>query len=129
MTTALRNLDLIILAIALPVFLVAGLPLGGWLTAAGIWAMWRVIGHYAERKAAASTDPKQIVGITTGAMIGRGWLMALILVSVGLLTDDEVGLTAAVLSVVLFTAYFTTKMILRPFEPDSNGPRKVTTPS
>ena len=125
---ALRNLDLIILAVALVVFGVAGLPIGGWLTAAGIWAMWRGIGWFSDRKAAAATDPKQVVGIATGSMIGRGWLMALILVSVGLLTEDEVGLTAAVLTVVLFTAWFTTRMILRPFEPGSRGPGEVTTP-
>ena len=124
----LRYLDLLILAIALPVFIVAGLPLGGWLTAAGVWAMWRGIGWYSDRKAAEATDPKQVVGIATGSMIGRGWLMALILVSVGVLTDDEVGLSAAVLTVVLFTAWFTTKMILRPFEPGSRGPGGVTTP-
>jgi hypothetical protein len=125
---ALRNLDLVLLAIALPVFLVAGWPIGGWITAAGIWAMWRGIGWYSDRKAAEAADPKRVVGIATGSMIGRGWLMALILVSVGLLTEDEVGLSAAVLSVVLFTAWFTTKMILRPFEPGSRGPGGVTTP-
>jgi len=42
------------------------------------------------------------------------------------LTEDEVGLSAAVLTVVLFTAWFTTKMILRPFEPGSRGPGGVT---
>jgi hypothetical protein len=125
---ALRNLDLVVLAVALVVFLAAGLPFGGWLTAAGIWAMWRGIGWYSDRKAAAATDPKQVVGIATGSMIGRGWLMAIILVSVGLLTEDEVGLSAAVLSVVLFTAWFTTKMILRPFEHGSRGGGEVTTP-
>ena len=35
---ALRNLDLVLLALALPVFLVAGCPIGGWVTAAVIWA-------------------------------------------------------------------------------------------
>jgi len=125
---ALRNLDLVLLTIALPVFLVADWPIGGWITAAGIWAMWRGIGWYSDKKAAEATDPKRVVGIATGSMIGRGWLMALILVSVGLLTEDEVGLSAAVLSVVLFTAWFTTKMILRPFEPGSSGPGEVQTP-
>jgi hypothetical protein len=125
---ALRNLDLVLLTIALPVFLVAGWPIGGWITAAGIWAMWRGIGWYSDKKAAEAADPRRVVGIATGSMIGRGWLMALILVSVGLLTEEEVGLSAAVLSVVLFTAWFTTKMILRPFEPGSSGPGEVQTP-
>ena len=125
---ALRNIDLVLLAIALVVFLVADLPMGGWITGAAVWAMWRGIGWFSDRKAAQATDPKQVAGIAAGSMIGRGWLMAAILVSVGLLTDDEVGLSAAVLSVVLFTAWFTTKMILRPFEPGSNGPGEVTTP-
>ena len=31
-------------------------------------------------------------------------------------SDDDVGLAAAVLVVVLFTAYFTVSLILRPFE-------------
>jgi len=125
---ALRNIDLVLLAIALVVFLVADLPMGGWITGAAVWAMWRGIGWFSDRKAAQATDPKQVAGIAAGSMIGRGWLMAAILVSVGLLTDDEVGLSAAVLSVVLFTAWFTTKMILRPFEPGSSGPGEVQTP-
>ena len=125
---ALRYLDLVLLAVALVVFLVAGLPIGGWLTAAAVWAMWRGIGWWSERKAAVATDPKRVAGIAAGSMIARGWLMAAILLSVGLLTEDEVGLSAAVLSVVLFTAWFTTKMILRPFEPGSSGPGEVQTP-
>jgi len=123
----LRYLDLLLLAAGLVVFLAAGLPIGGWLTAAGIWAMWRGIGWWTDRKAAEESDPKRVVGIATGSMIGRGWLMAVILVSVGLLTEDDVGLTAAVMSVVLFTAWFTTKMILRPFEAGSSGAGEVTT--
>ena len=124
----LRNVDLALLALALPVFVVAGLPLLGYATALAIWLMWRGIGAYAERKARATTDLGRMAAIATGSMIGRGWLMALILVSVGVLTEDEVGLSAAVLTVVLFTAWFTTKMILRPFEPSSRGPGEVTTP-
>ena len=121
---ALRNLDLLVLAVALVVFLAAGLPFGGWLTAAGIWAMWRGIGWYSDRRAAAATDPKQVVGIATGSMIGRGWLMGLTLLGVGLATEREVGLSAAVLDVILFTAFFSTKLITRPF--DAPGGKEPT---
>lgn len=117
----LRNLDLVVLAIALPVFVVAGWPLGGYATALVIWAMWRGIGAITDRKAAEADDPKHVVGIATGSMIGRGWLMGLTLLGVGLATSDDVGLSAAVLCVVLFTVSFTTRMLLRPFEAAGAG--------
>lgn len=123
-----RNLDLAVLALALPVFVVADLPLGGYVTAAVIWAMWRGIGAYTDRKAAEAEDPRKVVGIATGSMIGRGWLMGLTLLGVGLLTNDDVGLSAAVLCVVLFTVSFTARMFLRPFEA-AHGPTGSPTPS
>ena len=114
----LRNLDLVLLAIALPVFAVAGLPLLGWLTAAVVWALWRGIGEWSDRRSAAETDPKRMAGIAAGSMVGRGWLLGLILLGAGLATgDDAVGLSAAVLALALFTVHFTFKLILRPDEP------------
>jgi hypothetical protein len=117
----LRNLDLALLALALPVFVVAGLPLLGYATALVIWLMWRTIGAYAERKARATTDLGRMAAITTGSMIGRGWLMGLTLIAVGLTAGDDVGLSAAVLSFVLFTVSFTTRLVVRPFEGTSPG--------
>lgn len=118
-----RNFDLVLLAIALPVFVLADIPVGGWLAAAGIWAMWRGVGLWAERKALAATKPRDIVGITTGSMIGRGWVMGLALLGVGLAGGDDVGLSAAVLCVVLFTVSFTARLIFRPLD----GPGAPTT--
>jgi hypothetical protein len=112
----LRNLDLALLALALPVFLVAGLPLLGYATALVIWLMWRTIGAYAERKARATTDLGRMAAITTGSMIGRGWLMGLTLLAVGLSAGDDVGLSAVVLCLLLFTVSFTTRLVLRPIE-------------
>jgi hypothetical protein len=112
----LRNLDLALLALALPVFLVAGLPLLGYATGLVIWLMWRTIGAYAERKAQDTDDLGRMAAITTGSMIGRGWLMGLTLIAVGISAGDDVGLSAAVLCVVLFTVSFTTRLVLRPFQ-------------
>lgn len=119
-----RNPDLLLLALALPVFLAAGFPILGWVTAAVVWLTWRGIGEFSDRKAAAASDPRQVAGIAAGSMIGRGWLMGLTIIAMGLLAGDDVGLSAAVLAVALFTLYFTTRMILRPFE--RTGP--TTTP-
>ena len=76
--TFVRNLDLVLLALALPVFLIAGLPFLGWATAAAVWAVWRGIGEWGDRRAnaaGAAGDPRKMAGIAAGSMIGRGWLM------------------------------------------------------
>lgn len=113
----LKNLDLVLLALALPLFVAAELPLLGWLTAAVVWLLWRGIGEWSDRRAASSTSPKQMAGIAAGSMIGRGWLLGLILFGAGLAAGDDVGLSAAVLALALFTVHFTLKMILRSAEP------------
>ena len=115
--TVLKNLDLVLLALALPLFAVAGLPVLGWVTAAVIWALWRGIGEWSDRRVAASTSPKQTAGIAAGSMVGRGWLLGLILLGSGLAFDDETGLSAAVLVLALFTIHFTFKLAFRGADP------------
>jgi hypothetical protein len=114
---ALRYLDLVLLAIALPVFLAAGLPMLGYVAGAVAWLLQRALQLWLNRRAAASDDPRTVVGIAAGSMIGRGWLVALTIFAAGL-SDEDAGLAAAVLVIVLFTAYFTVSMIMRPFDTD-----------
>ena len=111
----LRHLDLVVLALALPVFIAADFPLLGYVVGGGIWLVQRGISHVLTRRAAASDDPRTTVGLMAGSMIGRGWLVALTIFGVGLV-DNDAGLAAAVLVIALFTVYFTMQMILRPFE-------------
>jgi hypothetical protein len=113
----LRNLDVVLLALALVLFLVVGIPILGWVTATVIWALWRGIGEWAERRAATATHPKQTAGIAAGSMVGRGWLLGLILLGSGLSAGKDVGLSAAVLVFVVFTVHFTLKIILRSADP------------
>jgi hypothetical protein len=112
---AVRYLDLVLLAVALPVFVVAGLPMLGYAAGAGAWLVQRAVQVSLHRRAVASDDPRTVVGIAAGSMIGRGWLVALTIFAAGL-ADEDAGLSAAVLVIVLFTAYFTVSMIMRPFE-------------
>jgi hypothetical protein len=118
----LRNLDLVILVIALPVFIAASLPMAGYAAGAGAWIVQRVIKTYTERRAVASDDPRTIVGLTAGGMIGRGWLVALAIFGVGIGVGDDAGLAAAVLFLAVFTVQFTLSMILRPFEKHGSRP-------
>ncbi|MEA2482805.1 MAG: hypothetical protein QOC55_752 [Thermoleophilaceae bacterium] len=112
----LRNADVLVLALALPLFLVAGWPILGWVTGAGVWALQRVISGLAVRKAESSDDPRTKVGLLAGSMIGRGWLVAGIIFAVGLGNNDA-GLSAAVLFLAVFTLQFTMTLAMRPFEP------------
>lgn len=127
MLTSIRYLDLLLVALALPIFLAAGIPLAGWGVGAGAWVAQRGLQAYLDRRAGASADPRTVVGLLAGSMIARGWLVAIAVFLVGL-SDNEAGLAAAVLVVVLFTVYFTLRMILRPFEAPT-ARREVPTPS
>jgi hypothetical protein len=105
----MRYLDLALLALALPVFLAADLPLLGWVGAA-VGVQMAI-----ESRARASDDPRTVAGLLTGSMIARGWIVAGSIFVVGL-SEREAGLSAAILSITLFTFYFTGQLIGRPFE-------------
>jgi hypothetical protein len=115
--TLLRYLDLVVLALALPIFLFAGLPMLGYAAAAGAWLAQRGIRELLNRRARASDDPRTVAGLLAGSMMARGWLAALAIFGAGLI-EREAGLSAAVLFIALFTIFLTGEMIARPFEPD-----------
>ena len=104
---ALRNLDLAVLAIALPVFVAAGIPILGWVTGAGLYVAQRLLRTLAERKAEQADDPRTTVGLLAGSMIARGWIVAGAILVVGLTTDSETGLSSAVLFLATFTVALT----------------------
>jgi hypothetical protein len=114
---ALRYLDIVLLIVALPIFVLGGLPMLGYVAGAGAWLVQRAVQIVLNRKAAEADDPRTTVGIAAGSMIGRAWLVALTIFAAGL-KDEDAGLAAAVLVIVLFTAYFTVSMIMRPFQQD-----------
>ena len=114
--TVLRYLDLVVLALALPLFVFAGLPMLGYAVAAAAWLVQRGIDAFASHKARNSEDPRTVVGVLAGSMIGRGWLVAGSIFAVGLAGSREDGLAAALLCISLLTIYFAAQMVVRPFD-------------
>jgi hypothetical protein len=110
---ALRYLDLGVLAVALPVFLVAGLPIAGWLLGAAVWLAQRALQLLFASRLRRTDDPRAIVGYEAGGAIARGWLAALAILVVGILAGEEVGLSAVVLVLVLFSIYFAGRVVER----------------
>jgi hypothetical protein len=119
---AIKQLDLVLLAVALPVFLAGDLPMLGWAAGAAAWLVQKGLQLLLARKAAASDDPATVVGLTAGGTIARGWLVAGIIFTAGL-SDNSAGLAAALLVVILFTAYFTVGMFMRGFQQPNGAHR------
>jgi hypothetical protein len=111
-----RFLDLFVLLAALPLFLLADLPIAAYLVGGGVWILQRAVQIVLQRRAEASDDPRIVAGYTAGSMIARGWLCALAIFGVGLAAGDDAGLSAALLVIGLFTVYFTVRMITRPID-------------
>jgi hypothetical protein len=120
---ALRYLDLGALVVALPVFLLADLPMLGYAVAAAAWILQRGARELIERRAMAANDVRTAAGLTAASMIVRGWLVALALFAVGL-SNAEAGLAAAVLFLFLFTLAFSMQAILRPIGASSASPKR-----
>ena len=114
--TVLRYLDLVVLALALPLFIAADLPLLGYAVAAAAWLLQRRhAGAAPTARARASDDPRTMVGVL-GRLDDRAQLAAsrARIFAVGMLGAREDGLAAGLLSIALFTIFFVTQMVVQP---------------
>ena len=99
--TAIANLDLIVLAIALPVFIFAGLPIMGYVVATALWLASRFAHSFATRKAKENLlagKRNTAMGAIAATSLGSAWIMALGVLVAGVISRD-VGLSCAVLLV------------------------------
>lgn len=114
--------DLLVLAAALAVFLLGGLPMLGYAVGAVAWLAQRGIQIIATRRAnaeLAAGNRQKAMGIVAATTLGRVWLMATVVLLVGL-SDREAGLASAVLVLVLFTVSFAAQGIAHLFsEPEA----------
>ncbi|MGD9736939.1 MAG: hypothetical protein AB7V58_15250 [Solirubrobacterales bacterium] len=101
-----KYVDLIALALALPIFLLGDFPLLGYAVGAAVWLVQRGVQTLAARRAKqelAHGQRQRAMGIVAGSGLGRVWLMAAVVLVVGAAVERQAGLAAAVLVVVLFT--------------------------
>jgi hypothetical protein len=107
-----RYVDLVVLALALPVFLAAGFPLLGWAAVTAAWLLQRAVHAHFIGRAESSGNPRSAVGLMSVSLIGRVWFLALVVLGVGLI-DREAGLPAAILTAIVFQVWFTAFIIGR----------------
>ncbi|MGC1164598.1 MAG: hypothetical protein WA862_00675 [Solirubrobacterales bacterium] len=119
-----KYVDLLLLAVALAVFLLGGLPLLGYAVGAVAWLAQRGIQMVAVKRSQAELkagNRQKAMGIVAATTLGRVWLMATAVLLVGL-AEREAGLSAAVLVLVLFTVSFAAQGFSHLFgQPEGQG--------
>ena len=104
----LRRADLVLLAVALPVFVVADWPLLGYAAAAAAWLAQHAVWVAAERSATHAVhrgERNRAMGLIGFSTLGRLWIVTIAILLVGVLGEREAGLAAGVLSAALVTAH------------------------
>jgi uncharacterized protein YqgC (DUF456 family) len=102
-----HNLDAILAAVSLPLFLLTGLPIDGWFWATALWAVNRYAQAAIERRA-VRMGALRGVGTMGASMLLRPWIGMLVLF---LITRNDK--TLAVSSVLLFLLLFTVDLVTR----------------
>jgi hypothetical protein len=100
-----KHVDLLVLAAAAVVFVLADFPLLGYAAAAAAWLAQRGIQWLAQRRsgeALKAGNRQRAMGIIAATTLGRVWLMATVILLVGI-AQRTAGLSSAVLLAVLFT--------------------------
>jgi hypothetical protein len=116
--------DLALLALALPVFVLADWPLTGYAVAAAAWLAQHAILAFAGHAGAAALargERNRALGIVGVSTLGRVWLVTLAILLVGLLGEREDGLAAAVLTLILVTVHLACMGLAKLFEPEDAG--------
>jgi hypothetical protein len=115
-----KHVDLVVLAAALAVFAIGGLPLAGYAVAAAVWLAQRGVQVLAGRRAAselAAGNRQKAMGVIAATTLGRVWLMATAVLLAGVV-EREAGLAAAVTLAALFTVSMAAQGIAHLFEPE-----------
>jgi hypothetical protein len=120
MASAIRYIDLALLAAGLPVFIAADLPMVAYVVVAGIWIVQYAIEIAADRaiaRAAQKGDKRAAMGWLGATTLARVWIITLAVLLVGVIASKHAGLAAAVFAAILFTVHLGTRVLLRLLEP------------
>jgi hypothetical protein len=109
----LRHLDLLVLALALPLFLIAGLPLLGWAVVAVFWVVQRWIVATVKQRALATGDRSAVMRAVALSMMVRLVLVTAAVVVAGV-ADRDAGVPAALLTAALFSIALGTQIATAP---------------
>jgi len=111
-----RYLDVALIVLAAPFVILMGGPVLGYVVAGGTWIASRLLAAVIEGWARRNKSARAQVGIGFAVLMGRAWLMGIVILAVGLAGEREDGLMAALVALVAFSVYLATTLIIRPME-------------
>lgn len=105
------GIGIIVAVLSLPVVLILGGPLNGWVMGVVLWSLnWG--GQILTTRVSQYANATTAVGMSGISFISRAWLTAIILFIVALKFDETVGLVAAAVFLVAFTCDLAGRTVL-----------------
>jgi hypothetical protein len=108
---AAATLGIIVCVLALPVVLLVRGPFEGWAIGTGLWIVNWALAQMTT-KFALGFAPAAAVGTSGVSVIGRAWLVAIVLFIVAIRISHPVALTAAIVFAAAFTMDLMGRMML-----------------
>ena len=107
-------LDVVVLVVATPILLLAGVPARAYLIAAGAWIVLRAVGLLIDRAALAISPSRAEIGLRLAYLMGRLFALAAIVVLLRHGDGRSAALTALFVMLVAFTIELSISFAYRP---------------
>ena len=108
-----RYLDVVLVIASAPFVLLAGMPRLGYALGAGGWIVVRFGVEVLKRKAWVAGDARTRAALHLSAILGRVWLIALVVIAARFAGHNSDGIMAAVVVLAAFTVELATSFVLR----------------
>ena len=103
---ALLYLDIVLVLLAVPVLLAAGVPTAGLIVGAAAWVVLRIAQIAADKQLVNVKDLRRRLGLGVAFSLLRVWLLATAIIVAGLAVSRADGLTAALVIFGAFSVHF-----------------------
>jgi hypothetical protein len=109
----LRYLDVVLVIAATPIVLLANLPTLGFAVGAAGWIVVRFAVEIVKARAWRARDTRSRAALHLTALLGRVWLIALVVLGAHFLGHNSDGIVAAVVVLAAFTVELIISMVFR----------------
>lgn len=109
----LAYLDLVVIVVAAPIMLLIGVPAVGYCAGAGAWIALRAVGFAVDRVAPSLEQTRELT-LRLAYLLGRLFLLAIVVIVVRNGAGRDDGLTALLVIVFAFTLQLIVSFVTRP---------------